>query len=415
MPAASEPASASLETSHPLVGEQVLFAGTLAGVNRREAVRLVEEYGGTVVTEADASVTIVVVGEETADWRKLVDTSGLPAAAQFDVVAENLFWQRLGLVESVQAGRLYTPVMLAELVNAPVAAIRRWYRRGYLKASREMGRLPYLEMSEVHTARTLARLLEEGCSLSRIDKLVVELTEANPELQRPLAELSVISREGRLYLRRGDDLAEPGGQLVFDFEQPVKESQPNATEDTQHDESPAAIDFTAFRAQQRSETDSSTGLEEIEEVLTPDEARLVALDCQAAGDLSGAIEACRAALLAGGDAEDQFLLADLLYQSGDLAAARERYYVALEMDDRYVEARVNLGCVLAELHEMPMAVAALRGALSQQEEFADAHYHLARTLDDLEQPEKAAQHWARFLELAPASPWAEEAAERLNN
>ena len=45
--------------------------------------------------------------------------------------------------------------------------------------------------------------------------------------------------------------------------------------------------------------------------------------------------------------------------------------------------------------------------------YADAHYHLARALDELERGDEAMTHWQTFLELAPDSPWAEEAQRRL--
>ena len=48
------------------------------------------------------------------------------------------------------------------------------------------------------------------------------------------------------------------------------------------------------------------------------------------------------------------------------------------------------------------------------EDYADAHYHLARLLDDLERDIEAEHHWKRFLELAPDSPWAGEAGTRLS-
>ena len=79
-------------------------------------------------------------------------------------------------------------------------------------------------------------------------------------------------------------------------------------------------------------------------------------------------------------AEDHFSLAELLYRSGDLAAARERYYAAIELDEEYVEARANLGCVLAEGGEHALAEAAFRGALRYHPDFADARFHLARLL-----------------------------------
>ena len=108
-----------------------------------------------------------------------------------------------------------------------------------------------------------------------------------------------------------------------------------------------------------------------------------------------------------------FQLAELLYRTGDLAAARERYYIAIELDEDYVEARANLGCLLAELGQLDLAVAAFEGALRFHRDYPDAHYHLAKTLDELGQPETAEPHWYAFVALAPDNPWADEARARL--
>jgi tetratricopeptide (TPR) repeat protein len=107
------------------------------------------------------------------------------------------------------------------------------------------------------------------------------------------------------------------------------------------------------------------------------------------------------------------LLADLLYRSGDLPAARERFYAALELDEEYVEARVSLGCVLAEMGELELAAAAFEGALAHHGDFADAHFHLGNALERLEKIEEAERHFRAFLELAPESPWAAAARDRL--
>ncbi|MBN2292441.1 MAG: tetratricopeptide repeat protein, partial [Pirellulales bacterium] len=93
--------------------------------------------------------------------------------------------------------------------------------------------------------------------------------------------------------------------------------------------------------------------------------------------------------------------------------ARERYYMAIELDEDYVEARANLGCVLAETGQLDLAVAAFEGALAFHGDYADVHYHLARVLTDLGDRKKARQHWQVFIRLAPDSPWAEEAREQL--
>lgn len=374
-------------------------------MSRRAAEALLKQHGGEIVANLADGPTLVVVGDETADWRALVGGATLREHV-FQVVTESELWRRLGLVtdndeDDSASPRHYTPAMLAELVGAPVAAIRRWVRRGYLQPSREVGRLAYLPMAEVHVARTLAGLLSEGCSLARIDKLVAQLTAAAPDAERPLIDVALIVQGARFYFRRGADLAEPSGQLLLDFDGAAATA----------DDPPPAIEFPAI-AQRPRRADSAA--DAAAPTVSAEAARAVALDRQAEGDLDGAIEACRAALLVGGEAEDHFLLAELLYRAGDLSAARERYYAALEWDEADVEARVNLGCVLAELGEADLAIAAFQGAIDQQADFADAHYHLARTLDDADQADAAAIHWRAFLRIAPASPWRDEAEDRLD-
>ena len=172
-------------------------------------------------------------------------------------------------------------------------------------------------------------------------------------------------------------ISEATGQLMIDFDaidDPITEGDR---------ESASTIPFSKVSGS--SATSSvSTGPDISADV---DELRSLALDFEVNGELGRAIEAYRAILLSGHQtAEDHFYLADLLYRSGDLAAARERYYSAIELDEDYVEARANLGCVLAEQGEMPLAEAAFRGALRYHPSFADAHFHLARLLDSMDRP-----------------------------
>ncbi|QDU86920.1 DNA ligase [Pirellulimonas nuda] len=370
-----------------LEGERVAFVGPLASMPRRDAAALVRQAGAEVARGVSASVTLLVVGDETADWRSVLgDDAALIESAQ--IVSETQLWQRLGLIESEQGVRsLYTPAMLAEMVGVPPAMLRRWVGRGHLRAARTVGRMPYFDFGEAAVARRLAELLAAGCSAARIDRLVAELQAAAPELDRPLVQLSIVVEDGALRVRRGDDLTEPSGQRLLNFDASV-------------DEPADVLQLTTPR--------------DLEREFCADGARNTAAELEAAGDVAGAIAACRAVLMSGqGDAADQFTLAELLYRVGDLPAARERYYATLEQDEDYVEARANLGCVLAEQGELELAAASFRGALDCHPDFADARYHLALTLEDLGRTAEAIDHWRRFLAIAPESPWAEEARRRL--
>jgi tetratricopeptide (TPR) repeat protein len=148
----------------------------------------------------------------------------------------------------------------------------------------------------------------------------------------------------------------------------------------------------------------------IEEMLS------LASDLEDEGRTDEAIEMYRVVLVSQGPRPEVcFRLAELLYLRGDVTAARERYCMAIELDEDYVEARANLGCVLAETGETELAVAAFEGALHSHPDYPDARYHLARLLDDLGRLSEAEGHWRAFLEQAAESPWADEARIRLQS
>ncbi len=376
----------SLPIEPSLRGERIAIVGPLSGMNRREVAAALAQQGAELVESLTQPLRLIVVGERelaAADWTDRLDASLRQAIddGETRVITETQLWQELGLVDDAQPiHRLYTPAMLAELLKVPLAIVRRWHRRGLIRPVRQVRKLPYFDFQEVITARRLVELLSGGMSPRAIEQKLAQLRRWLPEVERPLAQLSVIVQGQDLLLRQGDGLIEPGGQLRFDF-------------DT---------------------LEQSAELAVYEEPETTDEMIAAAHTLEEQGDLAAACAWYRSALAAGGpDAETNFQLAEALYRLGEVSAARERYYVAVELDENYVEARANLGCVLAELGERDLAVAAFEGALASHGEYPDAHYHLARTLDELGRVDEAEVHWRAFLELASDSPWAAAARERL--
>jgi tetratricopeptide (TPR) repeat protein len=391
-------AADSTDSSGALKDLRVAFAGKLGGMTKREAQNLVRNYGGTPVDTLSREVDMVVIGadELPLDEDSLLDESLRQRAAegQLEVISETQLWQRLGMFDEESLVRLYTPAMLAELLSVPVSIIRRWHRRKLIVPVREVRRLPYFDFQEVATARQLATLLAAGASPDAIERKLAELSRYVPDVERPLAQLSVIVQGQQLLLRQGEGLIEPGGQLRIDFDAlDDRESVP--------DEAPPAPVTVSVP------TDNLLSSR-------PEEMLALAATLEDEGHLDQAAELCRAVLAASGPSPEVcFQLAELLYRLGDLSAARERYYMAIELDEDYVEARANLGCVLAETGQRELAVAAFEGALRYHADYPDAHYHLARTLDDLGRPDEAGQHWREFLALVPCSPWSDEARRRL--
>jgi tetratricopeptide (TPR) repeat protein len=402
------------EGDSSLSGRRIALLGKLASMPRREAEQLIRERGGRVVEISAAQADIVVVSDDAAGNQRLLSgderfddaARAAFAAGELELVRESELWARLGLVDAGQGiARLYTPAMLADLLHAPIAAIRHWHRRGALQAAREVRRLAYFDFGEVRVARKLVQLLAAGCSLSTINRRLSELSRLLPEMPRPLAEPAVVVEGRRLIIRRGESLAEPTGQLLIDFDASQSAGDMGTAES-----GPVAIPFSAGEALRGQAPRQPRGAHPF----VAEDLRSLAAELEGNAREDQAVEVYRAILISGqSTADDHFALAELLYRSGDLSAARERYYVAIERDEDFVEARSNLGCVLAELGDHSLAEAAFRGALEYHPDYADAHYHLARLLDRENRAAEAARHWHLFMNLAPASPWADEARDRI--
>lgn len=406
-----------------LRGKRIAFVGKLASMSKREAAQLARRHGAVVVNKPAASVDLAVVGEEELPFPEVdrleewFDEPARGAVQQgtLRVVSETQLWQQLGLVESEpEIRRLYTPAMLAELLGVPVAVIRRWHRRGLIVPVRKVRRLPYFDFQQVATARRLAELLAAGISPATIEKKLSALARYLPSAGRSLAQLSVIVQGKEILLRQGEGLLEPGGQLRFDFEA-AEEGQTPAGAPAEAPESEAPPTVRPLGAARPFPSDGTSEAAETEAISTsPERMCRLAAELEEDGQLAAAVETYRAAMAAAGPSpEICFQVAELLYRRRDLAAARERYYMAVELDEDYVEARVNLGCVLAETGQRELAVAAFEGALAFHDQYADAHYHLARALDETGDGHRAEDHWRAFLALAPHSPWADEARARL--
>jgi tetratricopeptide (TPR) repeat protein len=291
----------------------------------------------------------------------------------------------------------YTAALLAELVGVPVSRVRYWQKQGWIIPADETHRLAVFDFAELTVARKLAELHRGGATARLLKRQLKEIARQFPDIARPLTELTLVLDGCSLLVRRGSELVEPRGQLRLDFDATAREAA---------EEAPATIASPAFFLSGKSSGGSDRA--------APSQLAAWAADLDEAGNLTAAAEMYRSALAAGGaQPELCFQLADLLYRAGDLPAARERYFMALELDEDYVEARVNLGCVLRELGETELAASAFAGAIQSHEAYADAHFHVARTLDALGRPDEALAHWQRFAELAPDSPWAAEAHERM--
>ena len=383
-----------------IANRRIGFVGKLGGMNRKELKQLVRDHGGAVSDVIDSSIDLIVIGEDSLPVEDFhIEDAELDEAVssgKLDVITETRFWQILGLVdEEHDACRLYTPAMLAELLEVPISTIRRWQRRGLITPVRHVHKLPYFDFQEVASARKIAELVSSGATPAAIESKLSKLVDLFPDIQRPMSQLNVIVEGRNILLRAGCGLIEPGGQKRFDFSATENDiSEPHKADVFTIE--PAIID------------------RDIDRLKTPEDFIHLAIELEDVDEVEAACEVYRSLMLAFGPTADVcFRLAENLFHIGELQAARERYYATIELDEHYVEARASLGCVLVELEKPDLAISAFQGALEHHPEYPDVMFHLARQLDDVGRTDEAESHWRGFLSLAPKSPWADEARQRL--
>ncbi|MGL6197066.1 MAG: tetratricopeptide repeat protein [Thermoguttaceae bacterium] len=411
-------------------GKKVYFHGKLAAATRRRATELVRNSGGAVVQTLSPNVNLVIVGEADAlakDFGFWCEQLGEQTQNAFengtlDILSESAFWNEIARTDTEEdTTPLFTPTMLAELLEIPVATIRLWFKRGLIVPIKMVRSLPYFDFQEILTAKTLRDLLRSGLSPAVIEKRLQSIRGVFPDIKRPLAQLSVIVEGKDVLLRKGGTLIDQRGQRRIDFDA-YSDGQPlntNEADDASEQFENVEVEIPdVFYA-----VENIDGCEKVLKCLDAvvndrypnvEEIQELALALEEEGKFQEALSTYRAALAAGGADPDICLqVAELLYRLGDLSAARERYYMVLEIDENNLEARANLGCVLAELGDFAHAVSAFEGALKQHPGYADVHYHLGNLLWKMGKKREAKAHFTTFLKLHPESPWSEQVREMI--
>jgi len=287
--------------------------------------------------------------------------------------------------------------------------IRHWERIRLIKPVKKVYRLPYFDFQEVACVRRLSELLQAGVRQSELETSLSKLQAMLPGTERSLAQLTLLARNHHVVPRDAAGLLEPTTlQRLFDFDLPASEGdqggdgtdRPDKTNRTNETDA-SYLSHTSYCAVA---SESSTDwLEQGSQLLEE-------------GRVTDAIEAFRLALLdQPTNPETHFHLAEALYRADNLSAAFERFHVAVELDEQYLEAWTQLGCVAAELGQSQSALDAFDIALHSHADYPDAHFHKAELLHRLNRDDEARPHWQAYLEHDQRGPWADVAKQRLSN
>ena len=111
--------------------------------------------------------------------------------------------------------------------------------------------------------------------------------------------------------------------------------------------------------------------------------------------------------------EPHINLGCVYYQRGEMQNAQAAFCAALEREPDNVVAHFNLGCVLDEIGRLEEAIEHLRRATELEPTHADAHFNLASAYEKQGRKQLALQHWILYLQQQSHGPWADFARSQL--
>ena len=361
---------------------KVYFLGKLSGASRKEAAQIVQHAGGNVANRLTADVDLVIVGDENLlkqDWNLWNDQLDADTREAFEkgtltIISETQFWEKYGTQMAESSQTLYTPAMLEKLTGLQMPMIRRLQRERLIVPVQQVFRLCYYSKEAILPLKMMQNMIAAGLS---VPSAINRLRKAG---RRNLANVRIEGKD--LLFTSEEGCVDQNGQKRFCF-----------AEETELPLSPDSVDPLVI-------------LDSIFDLNTTADDPVVlceaACELESRGDLQGAADLYRAALAAGGaNPQINFQLAEILYRQGDLSAARERYFTVIELNENFVEARANLGCVLTELNRDDLATAAFRGALKLHPDYAEVRLHLGMLLKRQGRDDEAEEQFQIFKELMP--------------
>lgn len=386
-------------------------------MTHRQAMDLAEQHGGATTHSVSKQTSMLVVGEE--GWP--LETDGKPSVKlqqvtewrqqglDIKVVPESEWLHLLGLEERRRdVHRLLTPAMLSQSLNVSVGLVRHWERIGLIKPVKKVFRLPYFDFQEVACVRRLSELLKAGVSQHELEGSLSRLQSMLPGTEHSLSQLTLLARDHHVVIRDEAGLLEPiSRQRLLDFDDESTKAMRQGDDETGRPETEkASASITSAPCLLVS---SSPGLPVSTAGWLERGSHLLEVN-----RLADAVEAFRCALMSEpSNPETHFHLAEALYREGNLAGAFERFHVAVELDQQYLEAWTQLGCVAAELDQVQSALDAFDIALQAHADYPDAHFHKAELLHRLNRSLEAVPHWQAYLAQDQRGPWAEVARQRL--
>jgi DNA-binding transcriptional MerR regulator len=275
---------------------------------------------------------------------------------------------------------------LKRLFGIPASHVRSLIRAGHIRPSKKAGKSGKLAYSfqDLIVLRTLGSLRAAKIPTKRINRTLREIRSSLPG-ELPLSGLSIVAVGDRIVVREGRSLRESEtGQYTLALEV-IDQGGALLMIDKRPD--------AGAKAAPRAGAGSRTGEDATEDAAAHFE-RALDLEESDEGAARAAYEACLA--LDDRHVEARVNLGRLLHLEGLLREA-EQVYRGIETTEALLS--FNLGVLLEDLKRDDEAAMAYREALAQDPALADAHFNLARLHEQAGNPKDALRHLLAYRRL----------------
>lgn len=280
---------------------------------------------------------------------------------------------------------------VARLFDLPEGKLRYWSQTGFLTASaRDRGRM-YYTFRDLIAVKIAKELLDAGLPLQRVRKSLGALRTNLPQVDAPLARLRIRCAGDSVIVEDRDRTFEATtGQLLLDFEV-----------SSLNDRVAQVLSFPG--------------------IATPESSNRTAFDwflegCELEQKARDQGDIDDASLAAARDAYEKALeidpqlaaawtnLGSIRAEASDLDGARDYFDRALRCDPEQPEARVNLAELALRQGDMDVAIAGYRQVLRAAPDHREAHYGIARALISVGGKAQALAHLERFCDAVERVP-----------
>jgi tetratricopeptide (TPR) repeat protein len=284
----------------------------------------------------------------------------------------------------------YSMREVERLLQLPRSTLQGLVRLGFVRPSRGPRRQYLFSFQDLIILRAARALMQANISQRQIRRSLGQLRERLPETV-PLSGLAISAVGDRVVVREGSNHWQADdGQYVLGFEVSVQNGILRMIERQQARDADSAGGGSAAAGAGAAAAGAGTRVED----WFSEGLRLEGVDPEAA-----AAAYARAAQADPDNSAAWINWGRLLHETGETKAAERVYRRALERCGADSLLLFNLGVALEDLGDKDAALEAYHAAVSEDPNFADCHYNLARLYESAGKTQHAIRHLGQYRRL----------------